>query len=180
MNDDITIDDVERMLGRPTPVGAGPEIRRQVLGVVTRELADRRAARLDHRCMLAVAASVVAAALLNVWVAKAEDARQARMYGPQPVPTAIVEVAQAVASVTDAETGRWYQEQLLAAYRSRRTTVPTSVCSVELITSEIERKDRRHETTEKNLQVDPDRRRDTDRDTSGCQRHLGLADRFTA
>ena len=184
MNDDInsddTSDDVEQMLLRLTPVGAGPQVRRQVLGGVNRELADRRAARLDHRCLLAVAASVGLAAMLNLWVAKADDARQARIYGPERVPTPIAEVAQAVASVTDAQTGRWFQERLLEAHRSRRTATPASVCSVQLITSEMQRKDRRHETAEENLKVDPDRGRDTDRDTSGCQRHLGLANRHTA
>ena len=82
INSDDTSDDVEQMLLRLTPVGAGPQVRRQVLGGVNRELADRRAARLDHRCLLAVAASVGLAAMLNLWVAKADNARQARIYGP--------------------------------------------------------------------------------------------------
>ncbi|HYW80295.1 MAG TPA: hypothetical protein VE890_11995 [Thermoguttaceae bacterium] len=180
MNDDLTHDDVEQILQRLTPMGAPPQVRCQVLGVVEIALADRRAARLDHRCLLAVAVSVGLAAMLNVWVIQADDARQARMYGPEPVPKAIIEAAQDVASVTDAQTGRWYQERFLAAYRSRRTTTPASVCSLQLIPSETQRKDRRHETSEENLQVDPDHRGDTDRDTSGCQRHLGMADRFTA
>ena len=57
---------------------------------------------------------------LNFGVARLGDARLAAIYGPEPVPRYITEIADTIASVTDAETGQRVRQQLLAVQRSRR------------------------------------------------------------
>ena len=165
---------VEQRLRGLTPRGTEPELRGQVLAAVGRELAADRVSRWRRSPGLAVAASLLLGVVLNVWVNKASDRRLARLYGPPPVPRQIAEVAEAVASVTDAETGRQVRQQLLTVWRSRPVAPVQSICSSQQILDELEstRKEQRHES--------PQDRRRGDRDTSDCQRHLGLENRLTA
>jgi hypothetical protein len=165
---------VEQMLHRLTPRGAAPELREQVLAAVGRELSAERPSRWQRRLGLAVAASILLGIVLNMWANKATDRRLARLYGPPPTPRQIAEVAEMVASVTDAQTGRRVRQQLSAAWWSRPTAPIQSICSSQQILEELEitRKEQRHE--------DPQDRRRGDRDTSDCQRDLGLEDRLTA
>lgn len=176
-------DHAEQRLRRVTPRGAGPELRGQVLAAVGRELAADRVGPWGRRLGLAVAASLLLGVVLNVWVNKASDRRLARLYGPPPVPRQIAEVAEAVASVTDAETGRRIEQQLVAAWRSRAAALPQRAIDYAQLMRELKlvRKDPRHEDLlEKGTEMDRDRRRGAPGDTSDCQRHLGLEHRFTA
>ena len=120
MNDD----QIQQRLHRLTPRGSGPELRGHVLAAVERELSADPVSRWQRRLGLAVAASVLLGIVLNVWVNTSAPRRQARLYGPPPVPRRIADVAEAVASVTDAETGRRFERQLTAAWRSRVAEMP--------------------------------------------------------
>ena len=115
-------DPVEPMLRRFMPDGPDAHLRSQVLGAVARELAsDKRHRRL--RTLLGpgwlVAASIVLGAGLNFWAMAAERARDARLYGQRPTPRAIVEVVEAVRSVTDRETASLMEKTLRAAWENQ-------------------------------------------------------------
>ncbi|OHB72109.1 MAG: hypothetical protein A2V70_10485 [Planctomycetes bacterium RBG_13_63_9] len=174
--------DVEEKLRRLTPCGAAAQLRQEVLDAVADELAVAATRPPRPRIGLAVAASLLLAIALNVWVGKAADARLARLYGPRPVPRQIVEIAGAVAAVTDAETGRQVQQQLLIAWHARCAASQHGFVEYGRILNELVviGKDRGHETAEENPRMDRDHRRHPARDTSGWQRDLGLDHQFTA
>jgi len=106
-------DDAEAILKQLTPRGAGPTLRTRVLDAVAEHLpnappmSDRPAAafrfRWDRWAAVGVAASVLLALGLNLGVARLGDARLAAIYGPELVPRYITEIADTIASVTDAE-----------------------------------------------------------------------------
>ena len=59
------------------------------------------------------------------------DARLAAIYGPEPVPRYITEIADTIASVTDAEIGERVRQQLLAAQRPRRVSMEQALRNYE-------------------------------------------------
>jgi hypothetical protein len=180
MNDD---NHVRQSLGRLTPRGSGSELRGQVLAAVGRELSTDPVSRWQRRIGLVVAASLLLGVVLNVWVNTSATRRQARLYGPRPVPRRIAEVAEAVASVTDAETGRRLEQQLTAVWRARVAELPQRPIDYSQLLRELKlfRKDRSHEDLiQEDAEMDRDRRRLTPGDTSDCQWDLGLEDRLTA
>jgi hypothetical protein len=113
-------------------------LRPRVLGAVSRELGRRAKPRWERIFELSVAASVLIAVGLVLWRQRAEAPWQARVYGPRAVPSEIAEVAKAVASVTDEETGRWIQEQLSAAMSSRRDDVKSRLEAYQRILDELQ------------------------------------------
>jgi len=174
---------VEQTLRRLTPCGAGPELRGQVLAGVGRELSAEPASRWQGKLGLAVAASILLGIVLNVWAVRVDRQCQARLYGPRPVPRQIADLTETVASVTDAETGRRLERQLAAIWRSREAELPYPPIDYSQFLREFEvvRKEPPHEDLLKEgTETNRDRRRRGDRDTSDCQRHLGLEDRLTA
>jgi len=118
--------DPESMLGRLQPRGAPAELRERVLGAVARELAPRAGAWREWRWAGAVAAGIFLGVALNIWAVRNIEGRLAGLYGPPAVPRPVVEVAEAVASVTDAETAHWVQQRLVAAHREYLRSVPFS------------------------------------------------------
>jgi len=116
----------ESVLGRLHPRGAAPELRDRVLGAVALQLAPRAGGGRLWRWAAAVAAGLLLGVGLNVWAVRTTEARLARLYGPSAVPQPIVAVAEAVESVTDAETARWVQQRLLTAHQERLRSVPFS------------------------------------------------------
>jgi hypothetical protein len=174
---------VEERLCRLTPRRAEPELREQVLAAVGRGLSADLMSRWERRLGLAVAASILLAIVLNVWANKATDRRLARLYGPRPVPRQIAEIAQAVQSVTDVQTGRRIEQQLAAVWRSRQAELPYPRIDYSQILRELEPvlKDARYEgLLEEGTNTHRDRRRGDRGDTSDCQRDLGLEDWLTA
>ncbi len=105
-------DDLPQPFGRLTPRPAPEELRARVLDAVAHELARRTWPRLERVFDWAVAASLVMGIGLNVWQQWADEAWQVRLYGPLPVLRTIADVAHAVESVTDAQTGQWVQQRL--------------------------------------------------------------------
>ena len=180
MNSD---DHVEERLRRVTPRGTGTGLREQVLAAVGRELSADPLARWERRLGLAVAASIALGIVLNVWAVRVDRQVQARLYGPRPVPRQIADLAETVASVTDAETGRRLERQLATMWRSREAELPYRPIDYSQFLREFElvRKDPRHEDFFKEgAPTNRDRRRGDRGDTSDCQRDLGLEDRLTA
>jgi hypothetical protein len=180
MNQD---DHMEQRLCRLTPRRAAPELREQVLAAVGRGLSADLMSRWERRLGLAAAASVLLGVVLNVWANKTTDRRLARLYGPPPVPRQIAEIARAVQSVTDAQTGRRIEQQLAAIWRSCEAEVPYPPIDYSQFLRELEPvlKDPRYEgLLEEGTNTHRDRRRGDRGDTSDCQRHLGVEDGFTA
>jgi hypothetical protein len=185
-------DDVERLLGQLTPRGAPTALRARVLDAVAEHLSDAPATperpdaafrfRWDRWPAVVVAASVLLALGLNLWVARLGDARLAAIYGPQPVPRYITEIADTIASVTDAEIGERVRQQLLAAQRPRRVSMEQALQHYENVLNAIllVEKDLRHEAVQEDTEMDRDHPRCTGGDTSYYQRRSGPDHRFTA
>ncbi|MBI3838192.1 MAG: hypothetical protein HY288_09710 [Planctomycetia bacterium] len=131
-------DNVPRMLRKLTPRPAPAALRGQVLDAVERELNRRKKPRWERMFERSVAASLLIAVGLACWRTRADEQWKARVYGPRPVPSSIAEVAQAVASVTDQETGRWVREQLSAAMSSRRDDVKSRLETYQRILDELQ------------------------------------------
>jgi hypothetical protein len=119
--------DPESVLGRLHPRSAPPELRERVLDTVARQLASRPGAARLWRSAAAVAAALLLGVSLNVWALRTTDARLARLYGPPAIPQPIAAVAEAVESVTDAETARWALQRLLAVHQERLRSLPISL-----------------------------------------------------
>ncbi len=140
-------DEPPEIFDRVTPRGAPAELRARVLAVVDRQLADQLDAsddpvscataglsssacrapagpRWERIVEIVVAASLLLGVGMNVWQQRADEAWQARVFGPPPVPRAIADLAQAVASVTDAQTGQWVQQRLSDSRPTRPPTDP--------------------------------------------------------
>jgi hypothetical protein len=120
-----------------TPRRAPAALRARVLNAVRQELAQPGELQTGHQSTelakglpwgrvveIAVAASFVLGIGLNVWQQRAENAWQLRVFGPAPVSQDISSLAEAVASVTDAESGRWMQQALSAAQPRRPVADP--------------------------------------------------------
>ena len=174
--------DTEQVLGRLTPRGPAVDLRQQVLGAVDAELAVTASPRWTGRCALAVVATLLFAALLNVWVSRSADRRLAQLYGPRPVPRQIAEIVAAVESVTDAETGQWMQERLLAARASREVPPERAFERYQQIINQwvVIAKEWPDEKAQKGSKVDRDRSRRDRGDTSDYQRRAGFDHQFTA
>jgi hypothetical protein len=117
--------DVEQALQRMTPRGAPARLRREVLQAIDRQLSGRPAASVRRVAWLAVAATLVLGLWLNHWASQVHQARMVVLFGPEPLPASVAELVGAVQSVTDAETGRWMTERLLAG--RRRSVKPSEV-----------------------------------------------------
>ena len=119
MTDDVNMNEIERHLLRAAPTRAPDEMRSAILGSMQSEL---RRARWDRRLARAAAVLVCLAVGLNgvaLWRGY-EQQRLAKLQ--RPTPRAIVEVAEMITSVTDEETGRWFEEHLLALRTHRPHT----------------------------------------------------------
>ena len=122
-------DDVEWILNGLMPRGAAAELRDRVLRAVAAELvAPQRSppllARRDVRAALAMAALLLVGVLLNVWVIRSDDARQARLYGAGPLPRAIHETVQMAQHAAGPACAELIRQQLVAAWQSRRRSAP--------------------------------------------------------
>ncbi len=187
-------DDIERRLRRVSPRGAPPALRSRVLAAVAAELpaaAGPPAASPRHLTrrpgfprlhpMLATAAALLAAYMLNLWVNDRLDRRLAAVIGPSPVRRQAAEIAADVASVTDPATGRWAYESLTAgqdrldarryALRLRRM--------IPRFTANLELEGTADETPAQEAQVGRDRRGSLGRRRDDRQCRVRLAHRFT-
>src|SRR5205807_1214328 len=104
-------------LERLIPRGAPPPLRQRVLDGVARELAARPRPRRWRWASAALAASFLLAVGLNVALDRAQAARLAALYGPEPVPQALADVTRTVEQVADARTAAWFRNELRGAAR---------------------------------------------------------------
>lgn len=64
-----------------------------------------RRTRWDVRIGAAVAVSLILGVVLNVWAIRSDDSRQARLYGPNPLPREICETVETAEHVAGPEIG---------------------------------------------------------------------------
>jgi hypothetical protein len=174
------IDDVERILNELTPRGAPAELRGQVLQAVAAELAAMPPskgllARRDVRAALAVAAALFVGVILNVSVIRSDDARQARLYGPRPLPHEIretVEMAERAAGPTCAELVR---QQLVAAWQTRRRSRPLDLVRYQQQLRQLFFLEKGFSYVQEDPQVDRHRPGRTDRSAVDCERRFRVA-----
>ena len=114
-------DDVEEILGRLAPHGPEKALRTDVLAAIDREFGRQRGARRVRWAALAAAALLSASVGLNLWTDQKIDARLAQIVGPAPLDRQALELANDIASVTDAETGRWFYQRITSQRRSPRS-----------------------------------------------------------
>ena len=119
-------DTVEWHLRRLSPRPAPDELRQSVLTAVARELAATQQPRWDRRIALAAAVLLVASAALNILIIRSGERHLAQIFGPEATPHAIIQCGEIIEVVTDAETARAVQRQLLAISQSNTTATPTN------------------------------------------------------
>jgi hypothetical protein len=171
--------DIERTLKSFKPRGAPAELRSRVLGAVRGELvAVSRPpvlARWDVRAAVAAAALLLSGVLFNTWAIRWDDARQARLYGPQPLPRQIRETVLAAQHAAGPEGAESVERRLVAAWKSRRRSDPLDILRYrqQLMQLAISEKELNHAS--KDLQVDGHRPGRPDRSALDCQRDFRVA-----
>jgi hypothetical protein len=177
----MTEDNVERLLSELKPIGVRPDLRPRVLEAVEGELLTETPSRWLRLAALATAASIMLGIALNVWVSKASDRRLAQLFGPPPVSKQALELAEAVAKITDAQTGQWVYRQMTASPPSRDGLAKYYSILQKLINEQqIVSKDTYHETHEKDSEMDRDRTGSAFGDPAGGQCRVRLDYRCTA
>jgi len=131
-------DDVERLLSEITPRGAPPELRPRILEAVAEDLNAARRPRASRSvlALAAVAAALVLSLALNYQVSRASERRLARILGPIPASRRALELANEIAAITDAETGRWAYERL-APKRGAEQAIPKHARELQRLIHEL-------------------------------------------
>jgi hypothetical protein len=117
MTDDVNMNEpsvasmIEQHLLRVTPKRAPVEMRSVILASMQSEL---RSARWDRRLARVAAVLMCLAVGLNGFFGWRGYQQRRLAELQRPTPQAIVEVTEMIALVTDEETGRWFEERLLA------------------------------------------------------------------
>ena len=169
-------EEMERLFEQALARRPAAELRGRVLDAVSEELASGAGGRWQRRAGLAVAVSILLAVALNAWIVEASNRRRAQLYGPNPVPRQIAEIRQSIESVTDADTGRLIEKQLAAAWRSRPVPPLRSISSTLGIYNDpvVIQEDWDDEEVLDGVEIDRDRGRRPDRDTSAGRRRVGV------
>jgi hypothetical protein len=118
--EDVRDDSIEETLRCHAPRPPETDLRAHILAAVSIELASERPAR--WRATLpgwAVAASIALGVVLNCWVMRDERTRDVRLLGSQPPSRRVVEIADAVRSITDPQTAALVEEWLQAVDREQ-------------------------------------------------------------
>ena len=119
--------DIEDILESLTPCRAPAELRDEVLGAVADELVPTRPtrptpvrrARWDFHVGAPIAVSLLLGVVLNIWAIRSDDARQARLYGPKPLPRQICETVETAELVAGPECAEMIRQRLVSAWQSR-------------------------------------------------------------
>jgi hypothetical protein len=137
-----------------------------------------------RRAATTVAASLLLAIGLNVWVNKASDRYLAQLVGPPPVSKGATEVAKTVADITDAQTGQWVYRRLTVPPQPGAVAAAyAKYCDgVKKLIDELQTasKDSYRETPQEDSEMDRDRAGRIGGDSTDCQRRLRLDYRYTA
>jgi hypothetical protein len=177
-------DDIERRLRQVTPRDASPELRPRVLAAVADQLQASTplpSRRLRFRPAVAVAATLLASLALNYWVNDTIDRRLAIVLGPPPISRRAAEMADEIAAITDAATGRWAFERL-AASRPRDDDVRVYAVRLQQMIQRLtaDMNYTLNEAPQKNPQVDWNRRGSRDRHPVDAQCVLRLEHGYRA
>ena len=172
--------DIERILVNLTPRGAPAELRGRVLRAVAAELvAAQRSppllARCDVRAALTVAASLLVAVILNIWVIRSDDARQARLYGSRPLPREIHETVQMADRAGGPACAELVRQQLVAAWQSRRQSHRLDVVRYQQQLRQLLFIEKGFPYVQEDSQVDEHRPGRNDRGASDCERRFRVA-----
>ena len=124
--------DIEDLLESLTPCRAPAELCDEVLGAVADELVlmrrmPVRRARWDFRVGAAIAVSLILGVVLNVWAIRSDDAHQARLFGPEPLPRQICETVETAERVAGPECAEMIRQRLVLAWQSRPQDDPRAV-----------------------------------------------------
>ena len=175
--------DIEHILESLTPCRAPAELGNEVLGAVADELVRTRPtpvrrARWDVRVGAAIAVSLILGVVLNVWAIRSDDARQARLYGPEPLPRQICETVETAERVAGVECAEMVRQRLVSAWQSQPREDPLAVFRyrqqlMQLVLSEKGFIDA--EETPQVPQVDRNRLGQPDRSALDRQRRLRVA-----
>ena len=111
-------DDLEQLLSQHSPGEPDVAIRSRVLTAVAHELTSARKINWNRRAAWAVAALLLVGICLNIWAYRADRQRLAKYFDKQPS-QAVLDVADAIESVTDRPTRELVQAQLEAAWQQR-------------------------------------------------------------
>jgi len=176
-------DDFEKHVGRLSPRAAPEALRRAVLDTVAGELDRASVRRRDRRIVTAIAISLFVAVAANYVVATRQDAALARLYGPTPESSQIVQLVEMVCSVTDAKTAAYVRarlEKALGAPDPAETLAAVkyyheTICRMATSAMEIPYAQKKNRS-----EVGRDRAGNPDRGLPTTQRDLGLEIRFTA
>jgi hypothetical protein len=177
-------DALEEFLNQVTPRGACPELRESTLAAANDTLAKPQPRRWDLWCGVASAAALVLGVGLNFWVIRVDERRFAELYGPEPLPRHLAEATESIESVTNSETGGWVRGQWRTALASRRPSANYVATCIrrhyQSILDELAvvRKEPSH--GEEDHQVDRDRPRRPDGDTTRHLRHPCLHYQYAA
>jgi hypothetical protein len=112
------MDDLEHVLMQYSPGEPDARLRKRVLMDVDRELSKSMRTRWVRRPGVAIAASLLFAVAVNAWVYELDCKRQAAFFMSGP-PRTVIEIADAVESVTDRETAQLVQKRLETVWRNR-------------------------------------------------------------
>lgn len=172
--------DIQRILESLTPCGAPADLRGRVLESVARELpvirrSPTRRARWDLRIAMAVAASLILGVVLNIGAIRSDDARQARLYGPDPLPREIRRTVEIAEQVAGPECAEWVRQRLVSARQSGRGGDPPAIDRYHQQLMQLAMTERRFNHAEKDPQVDRHRLGRPDRSALDCQRRFRVS-----
>jgi hypothetical protein len=119
MTDDVNTNEIEQQLLRAVPGRAPAEMRSVILGSMQSKL---RSTRWDRRLARTAAVLVCLAVGLNGTAGWRAHREYQLAELQRPTPRAITETAEMIASVTDKETGQWFEERMVALRASRSRT----------------------------------------------------------
>jgi len=173
-------DDTERLLESLTPRGAPAQLRDDVLGAVADELAATRPSpvrrtRWDLRIGATVAVSLVLGVVLNIWAIRSDDARQARLYGPDPLPRQICETVEVAERVAGPECAELVRQRLVSAWQSRPRDDPRAIFRYHQQLMQLVLTEKGFIDAEEDPQMDRHRLGQPDRSASDRQRRLRVA-----
>ena len=115
MSNDPSLEQITEKLGRLRCRPAPPAVRAEILQAIRGELGGRGSGSWIQYASVACAASLLLAIGLHTWVIWADDARQTRIAGPQPLPRGIVRLADDVRGLTRPGNAQLVQRRLILA-----------------------------------------------------------------
>jgi hypothetical protein len=197
MNDNLDMNELEQKLAEASPRGVRPELRAQVLAAVAEALPSnaRQADAMEaesgspwlRRAGWTVAAALLLGVGLNVWLSWRSEQVLAQFYGPPPISKQAMEIALDIGKTAGPEMTQWVYERLAPKSRDRSIdeVYADYAAYCDMLTQLTEKpflspKEFKHETPQKNPQMDRDRSGRVGGNPFDCQCLVRLDDGQTA